>query len=396
MGSRGSKSENISSARALFYTNANLQDITYPGDNGYFTTDKPVLKNVELENQMASYLPRIQELEEEIRNEGIEWAGYHSANGFEGPLTSGESGVFNPPPHIKPRLKNSIFTHNHPNSSPLSDADIRSAAYYDMAEMRCTGTGKDGKIYTHRLIRPIGGWPKEFENSTNRELFSTEHEKLREQLANWLTREVTTQLSEKEQNDYFDYEKEGNLTREAVFFAYGTAANVIAANKLGARYVIEIKDPKTNKVEYKDNLGEGRDKNYGLPIIPVSFKTATGEELVQHAKRVRKGEAQANPYNPLTTPKPTPKVEPKPVVPKVEPTPKPVVPKPVPVVAPKVEPIPAVKPVKAIEPKPKAIAAKKEAPKSKVAQLAEAKSLYDNGKITKAEYNKKLKALGLI
>ena len=45
MGSRGSKSENISSARALFYTNANLQDITYPGDNGYFTTDKPVLKN---------------------------------------------------------------------------------------------------------------------------------------------------------------------------------------------------------------------------------------------------------------------------------------------------------------------------------------------------------------
>jgi len=117
--------------------------------------------------------------------------------------------------------------------------------------------------------------------------------------------------------------------------------------------------------------------------------------------KTKKEIAPARPAPPKVEPIPAPK----PTV--VEPTPKPVAPKPAPVVVPKpvvvvpkvepkVEPKPAVKPAKVVEPKPKAIAAKKEAPKSNVEQFKEAKTLLASNQITKAEYNKRLKALGLI
>jgi hypothetical protein len=71
------------------------------------------------------------------------------------------------PRELYPKLKDCVFTHNHPagwqyddgnprrKGTSFSEDDIITAAGLDMAEMRAVSPG-----YRHSIKRPPGGWPK--------------------------------------------------------------------------------------------------------------------------------------------------------------------------------------------------------------------------------------------
>ncbi len=62
------------------------------------------------------------------------------------------------PADVAPRLKDAIVTHNHPEGSSFSPADLRAARNLDMKEIRAVGVAKP---YNYSLQRPEGGWPKD-------------------------------------------------------------------------------------------------------------------------------------------------------------------------------------------------------------------------------------------
>jgi hypothetical protein len=60
-------------------------------------------------------------------------------------------------------MKDAVLTHNHPNALALSQADIRVAVRYNLAEIRAVGAFTDGsgKVIARTefsLKRPEGGW----------------------------------------------------------------------------------------------------------------------------------------------------------------------------------------------------------------------------------------------
>ena len=58
------------------------------------------------------------------------------------------------------KLKNAIFTHNHPSARGFSNPDLYYASQANVSEMRAVGThAKEGKI-TYVIKRPKEGWPK--------------------------------------------------------------------------------------------------------------------------------------------------------------------------------------------------------------------------------------------
>jgi hypothetical protein len=62
-------------------------------------------------------------------------------------------------------LKSCVMTHNHPSSGgSFSPQDVMCAVNYSMREIRTVGYTPEGKLATHVLRRPAGGWHAAFPN----------------------------------------------------------------------------------------------------------------------------------------------------------------------------------------------------------------------------------------
>ncbi len=57
------------------------------------------------------------------------------------------------------KMKDAILTHNHPQGTAFSFADIDMAFVADLSEIRAIGRAADGTDYLYVLRRPEGGWP---------------------------------------------------------------------------------------------------------------------------------------------------------------------------------------------------------------------------------------------
>lgn len=57
------------------------------------------------------------------------------------------------------QMKDFILTHNHPQGSAFSYADIEMAFHADLAEIRAIGRAADGRGFLYSLRRPENGWP---------------------------------------------------------------------------------------------------------------------------------------------------------------------------------------------------------------------------------------------
>lgn len=110
--------------------------------------------------------------EDEIRTSPVEWATAWDPKTGKQVLNK----TSNNPSYVEfegdelLKLKDTIFTHNHPSSSSFSRADMRATFHWEVAELRVAS-----RKYDYRLKRPESGWPDIDEVM---ELAATEERKL--------------------------------------------------------------------------------------------------------------------------------------------------------------------------------------------------------------------------